>query len=120
MKMGMNNRGQATIEALIAAMCVIGFMALLLAVFYLFSLKSHLQFTSHELLICREYKNPSICDFEFQKDLRSFMSFGRIQSIQIKRSSKSQNLTLKMGFSVLGFQEFQWTYKDQISLPLSR
>ena len=120
MKAMTNNRGQATIEALIAATCVMGFLVLLLAMFYLFSLRAHLQFTSHELLVCRQYKNPSMCDFEFQKDLRSFMSFGRIQSIQTGRSSKSQSLTLKMAFSVVGFQEFQWTYKDQITLPLRR
>jgi len=116
----LKSKGQATIEALVSAVSVIGFMVLLLAIFYFLSLKAHLQFTSHELLICREFKDPVVCDFNFQKDLRSFLSFGRIYSIQMQRNSNSQSLVLKLGFKVLGFQEFQWIYKDQIKLPLRK
>ncbi|MGZ5279961.1 MAG: hypothetical protein ACXWC9_08465 [Pseudobdellovibrionaceae bacterium] len=113
-------KGQATIEALVASVSVIGFMVLLLAIFYFLSLKAHLQFTSHELLVCREFRDPVVCDFNFQKDLRSFLSFGRIESIQAQRNSNSHSMVLKLGFKVLGFQRFQWIYKDQISLPLRK
>jgi hypothetical protein len=116
----MTSKGQATIEALAAALSLIGFLVLLLAIFYFLSLKAHLQFTSQELLICREVKDPVTCDFEFQRNLRSYLSFGRIQSMQTFQGRNSQSLVLKLGFKVLGFQEFQWTYKDQISIPLKK
>jgi hypothetical protein len=116
----MTSKGQATIEALAAALSLIGFLTLLLAIFYFLSLKAHLQFTSQELLICREIKDPTTCDSDFRKNLRSYLSFGRIQSMQTLQSRSSQSLVLKLGFQVPGFQEFQWTYKDQISLPLKK
>lgn len=112
--------GQATLESVLAALAFVPFVVMILACFYFLALKAHLQFTSHELLICREFKDPVACDFNFRKELQSFLSFGRIESLHATRRSASQSLELVLQFQFPGFErkDFRWTYKDSITLPL--
>ncbi len=112
--------GQASLEAIIAVTAFIPFVMLFLATFYFLSLKAHLQFTSHELLICREFKDPATCDYRFKNDLQSFLSFGRIESIQAQKRPSSQSVEVVLRFQIFGMKRknFKWTYKDSIALPL--
>jgi hypothetical protein len=113
-----NERGQATIEALVATLSLLSFTVLFLSLFYFLSLKAYLQFASHELLVCREIKESSLCDYNFYKDLKKYLNFGKIDQFQAQRQNNRQSMSLKLSFRVLGFKDFQWVYRDQISLPL--
>lgn len=119
------SKGQATIEALIASISVFGLLFFFLATFYFLSLKAHLQFTSHELLVCHQFRDASTCNWTFQKELKNFMRFGKMQSFQVQRSSNRQSIELHLLFNFqtfekFGFRGFPWIYKDQISLPLKK
>jgi hypothetical protein len=115
-----SNRGQATIESVFTLMTVFCFVTAVLAILYFYTLRAHLQYSSHELLVCREFQNTSQCDSKFQRELRSILKFGRVVSFRPQRSSNSQSLKLLLRFEVLGFQGFTWTYEDQINLPLQK
>src|SRR4051812_11681569 len=48
------SKGQAQLEAVVASLSLLSFAVLLLALIYFCALKTYLQFSSHELLVCRE------------------------------------------------------------------
>ena len=114
--------GQASIEALGSAMALMLITTLLLAFFYFCILATCLQFSSHELLVCREsvraVKDFYLCENQFRKQLSSYLRFGHNDLLLIQTEPSAQSMTLKMSFPILHFTTVHWTYKDRVNLPL--
>ncbi len=113
-----NSRGQATLEAAVVSAALVLWVGLLMGLIYFSVLKTYLQYSSHEFLVCREISDPWACESQFKKEIQNALSnFGRIEAFWVRQEHQKQVLTLKLKFKILK-KEIFWNYKDQIQLPL--
>lgn len=111
------SKGQAVLESLVAAAALMAFTGLLLALIYFCVLKTYLQCSSHELLVCRELASPWTCEKKFKAEFEAVLRFGQIETLWCRKDPHRQLLHLRLKF--LFFKKvIRWTYEDQISLPL--
>jgi hypothetical protein len=113
-----SSSGQASIEAVVSAFGLMLMTALLLAFFYFCILITCLQYSSHELLVCREIKDPYSCETQFKKQLKTYLRFGKVDSFWTSQTPTAQQLTVILSFKILSFAPVHWKYKDQVNLPL--
>ena len=114
----MNSRGQATLEAVVCSLGLFAFVAFLFTALFFSVLHTYLQFSSHELLVCRQIQNPNQCDSKFRKELQSFLPFGRVGSVSVQTFPSSEKLFLVLHFSIPLKKEVTFKYQDEIHLPL--
>lgn len=113
-----NSRGQATLEAAVVSAALVLWVGLLMGLIYISVLKTYLQYSSHEFLVCREISDPWICESQFKNEIQNALSnFGRIELLWARKEHQKQVLTLKLKFKILK-KDIRWNYKDQIQLPL--
>lgn len=105
------------LEAVVASGALLAFASLLLGLIYFCALKTYLQYSSHEFLVCREISDPWFCEKKFKRELQSVLRFGQVESMWARQESKRQFLHLKLSFSALQ-RNVSWIYEDEISLPL--
>ena len=110
--------GQASLEAVVAAMALTAFFGFLFCLIYLAIIYTHLRYTSHEYLLCPEYQQKYICAQDFQNAIKATVRFGQIQNLQIQESSVQRKLSFRYSLDILNLQKFQMFYEDQIHLPL--
>jgi hypothetical protein len=101
----------------VIAAALIAFSASLLFLIYFCAIKTYLQFSSHEMLVCREISEPWACEKKFKKELQAYLRFGEIESCWARKDPNKQLLHLQLSFTVL-HKKIQWKYEDEIRLPL--
>jgi hypothetical protein len=105
------------LEAVVASGALLAFGALLLGLIYFCTLKTYLQYSSHEFLVCREISDPWLCEKKFKRELQSVLRFGQIESMWARQETQRQFLHLHLSFSALQ-RKISWIYEDEILLPL--
>ena len=119
MKTVHHEKGQASLEAVVAGMALIAFFGFLLCLIYLASVYTYLRYTTHESLLCSEYQQKYICAQDFQKNMKAILRFGKIQNIQFEENSFHRKLSFQYSLDILSIQKFQMRYENQIRLPLA-
>ena len=113
-----NTRGQATLEAVLTSTALVLWVGLLMGVLHLGVVKTILEYSSHELLVCRVISDPWKCESEFKDRIKpALLSFIKIDLLWARKERQKQVLTLKLRLQILK-KEILWTYEDQILLPL--
>lgn len=113
-----NNRGQATLEAALTSAALVLWVGLLMAALYLGVVKTLLEYSSHELLVCREISDPWKCESEFKNRINpALVRSIKIDLLWARKEGRKQMLTMKLRLRILK-KDILWTYQDQISLPL--
>lgn len=113
-----SENGQAVIETTVAILVLTIFITALLFSLYLLSLKIWLGYSSHELLLCRQYQTPSQCDQNFKNQLKQFQKWGKLSKLDIYQKHESQNIKMKFEFLIWHTQKIEWNFEKQIHFPL--
>ena len=84
-----NQKGQTSIEALLALPLLVLFLSLVFVIFA--SARSYFwaQYQLHEAVICLQDQSASKCKKAFSKKIKDHLTFCEIQNLQIYRSAKS-------------------------------
>ena len=114
-----NQKGQASLESIVAAMGLALFFAFILVLIYAATVYTQLRYTSHEYLLCPEYQQKNICIHDFQKSLKAYLRFGKVQNIQFQEHSSQRKISFRYSLKILNIQNFQASYEDQIRLPVT-
>ena len=110
--------GQTTLEAAVVSLALLLFTVLLLGLIYFCFLRTYLQFSSYEFLICRTHSDPWTCETKFRKEIQSLLIKGaRIQMLWARKEGQNQCLTLKLNFTLLN-KKIHWIHEDQLQWPL--
>jgi hypothetical protein len=111
------NKGQAVIECLIAAISSLAFSGLLLWLIYFCIFLSHLKYSSHEYLLCHGVSEAGSCEQEFRKNLKTLMIFGKIEKLKLIVRPNILRVHLRFQFQVIG-NSVSWNYQDSIQWPV--
>jgi len=111
--------GQAVIETTLAILVLVTFITALLCSLYMLSLKTWLGYSSHELLLCRQYQPANYCDQNFKNQLKQFQRWGKLSKLDIYKRYDSQNIKMKFEFSIWKMQKIEWQFEKKVKFPLA-
>lgn len=111
-----DEKGQATIEALITSIFMISFVSLIVSLTYFSYLKSQIEFLTYEALICKIEVSNKGCLEKVKRQIQSSLPFGEIKNIYLTKSDQRVFLSFDLILLTILEKPFiHWSLKKEIN-----
>jgi hypothetical protein len=109
-----NEKGQATIEALVTSFAILSFVVSLMGAIYWAWFTNNLRFISHEFLICRQVSASFSCQKNLKSRLKSIQRFGKMADPQMTFTETYSQMKIHFQWGAI-----RWTFQDSLKIPIT-